>query len=125
MLFCPWDFPGRNTEGGCHALSKGSSWPRNRTHISYVSCNGGWAFTTSTTWEAPSIVVFIKLLLLKYRRENELIISLISFLFLLFKNDKNSQDLLGIYTISGTILSNLHVLAHLIFTTLWKGHYYS
>ena len=62
---------------------------------------------------------------LKVQKGKWLIISLISFPFLLFKNHNNSQDLLGSYTISGTILNNLHVLAHLIFTTLWKHHYYS
>ena len=31
----------------------GSSWPRDRTRISYVSCIASEFFTTSTTWEAP------------------------------------------------------------------------
>ena len=31
-----------------------SSWPRARTHVSYVSWIGRWvSFTTSATWEAP------------------------------------------------------------------------
>ena len=32
--------------------SRGSSWPGDRTPISYVSCIDGGFFTTSTTWEA-------------------------------------------------------------------------
>ena len=42
-LFCGV-FPGKNTGVGCHALFRGSSWPRNWTGISYVSCIGRWAF---------------------------------------------------------------------------------
>ena len=32
--------------------SRGSSWPRDRTHVSYVSALVSRFFTTSTTWEA-------------------------------------------------------------------------
>ena len=50
-LLCPWDFPGKSTGVGCHCLprilesaaissSRGSSWPRDRRHISCGSCNG-------------------------------------------------------------------------------------
>ena len=31
------DSPGKNIGVGCHALSRGSSWPRDRTCVSYVS----------------------------------------------------------------------------------------
>ena len=31
--------------------SRGSSWPRDQTHVCYVSCIAGKFFTTSTTWE--------------------------------------------------------------------------
>ena len=34
--------------------SRGSSQPRDQTHIGYVSSIVGWFFTTSTTWEAPT-----------------------------------------------------------------------
>ena len=37
-LLCPWDFPGKNT--GAISSSRGSSWPRNPTRISYISCIG-------------------------------------------------------------------------------------
>ena len=33
-LLCPWDFPGKNTEGGCSFLLQGSSWSSHWTHIS-------------------------------------------------------------------------------------------
>ena len=43
-LFCPWDFPGKNTGVGCHFLSPGeSSGPRDRIG---VSCWAGRFFTT-------------------------------------------------------------------------------
>ena len=32
--------------------SKGSSWPRNQTHISWVSCPGRWILYHWGTWEA-------------------------------------------------------------------------
>ena len=32
-LLCPWDSPGKNTGVGCHALSRGSSWPRDQTTL--------------------------------------------------------------------------------------------
>ena len=34
--------------------SRGSSRPRDRTRVSYISCTGRPVFTTSTTWEARS-----------------------------------------------------------------------
>ena len=39
-LLCPWDSPGRNAGVGCTSLSRGSSWPRDRTRVSCVSCVG-------------------------------------------------------------------------------------
>ena len=36
---CPWDFPGKNTGVGCHALLQGPSQPRDWTCI---SCTGKW-----------------------------------------------------------------------------------
>ena len=40
MLLCPWDSPGKNTGAGCHFQLRGSSWPRDQTGISRVSCYG-------------------------------------------------------------------------------------
>ena len=44
QLLCPWDFPGKNTGAEWVAIffSRGSSWPRNQTHVSWVSCIGRW-----------------------------------------------------------------------------------
>ena len=39
--------------------SRGSSQPRNQTHISYISCIGRRFFTTSTTWEAQEEMCFV------------------------------------------------------------------
>ena len=33
---------------------RGSSWPRDRTHISYITCIGRQFFITSTMWKAPN-----------------------------------------------------------------------
>ena len=38
--------------------SRGSSWPRDWTLVSYVSCIGRQVFTTSTTWEAWHAAVY-------------------------------------------------------------------
>ena len=38
-ILCPWDSLGNNGVG-CHALFQGSSWPKDWTHVSYVSCIG-------------------------------------------------------------------------------------
>ena len=38
----PWDFPGKNTGVGYIPFSRGSSQPRDRTQVSYISCTGRW-----------------------------------------------------------------------------------
>ena len=35
--------------------SSGSSWPRDQTHVSCISCIGRWIFYHWATWEAPAI----------------------------------------------------------------------
>ena len=40
-------FPSKNTGMGCHAPLQGSSLPRNRTHITYISCITSRFFTTA------------------------------------------------------------------------------
>ena len=35
------------------SFSRGSSRPRDQTHMFYISCNGIRVLPTSTTWEAP------------------------------------------------------------------------
>ena len=49
-LLSPWDFSGKNTGVGCHALLPGSSRPRDQTH---VSCLAGGFFTHWASGEAP------------------------------------------------------------------------
>ena len=39
-LLCPWNFPCKNTGADCRFLLWGSSQPRDRTCVSYVSCIG-------------------------------------------------------------------------------------
>ena len=53
-LLCPWDFPGKNTRGGCHFLlqgifpSQGSNWHL----LCLLHWQAGFFFTTSASWEA-------------------------------------------------------------------------
>ena len=44
--------PGKDTGVGCHFLLRGSSWPRDWTHISCVSRVGRQVLYHSATWEA-------------------------------------------------------------------------
>ena len=37
-------------------FSRGSSQPKDQTHVSYVSCTDKQFFTTSATWEAHKVV---------------------------------------------------------------------
>ena len=39
-LFCPWNFPGKNTGVVVISFSRGSSQPRDWTHVSWASCIG-------------------------------------------------------------------------------------
>ena len=48
------DFPGKNTGVGSHALL-GSSWPRDQTCISWVSCIGRWVLYHWSTRETQTI----------------------------------------------------------------------
>ena len=47
-----WDFPGKKWV--VISFSRGSSWPRDWTHISCVSCIGRWILNHWATREAPS-----------------------------------------------------------------------
>ena len=46
----PWDFPGKNTGVGC--FSRGSSPPRDQTHI---SCIGRWILYHGATYEGDTL----------------------------------------------------------------------
>ena len=54
--------PGKNA--GCISMpsSRGSSWPRDWTHVSYISSMGGTFFITSATWEADILIVLCALI---------------------------------------------------------------
>ena len=52
---CPCGSPGKSPGVGCISYSRGSSWPRARTHISRVSCIGRRILYCSATWEALSV----------------------------------------------------------------------
>ena len=54
-LLCPWGSPGENTGVGCHALLQGSSWPWDRTRVSYISCTGRRGLDHWATWEACKV----------------------------------------------------------------------
>ena len=51
-LLCARDILARILEHVAISSSRGSSQPKDRTHVSYESCIVGWFFTTDTTWEA-------------------------------------------------------------------------
>lgn len=57
-LLCPWDFH-ENTGIGCYfPTPKGSSWPRDLTSITWVSCTGRWFLYHCTNfWEAQRFAV--------------------------------------------------------------------
>ena len=60
-LFYPWDSPGKNTGVSCWPSSRGSSRPRDWTHISGVFCIAGRFFTHWATWEAQTHSMGLKL----------------------------------------------------------------
>ena len=45
-------FQGRILEWVVISCSRGSSQPRNQTHISWISCTGSWILYHCATWEA-------------------------------------------------------------------------
>ena len=56
-LFCPWGPPGKNTGTGCHFLLQGNLPNPGIEPVSpAASALAGRFLTTSTTWEAPSIL---------------------------------------------------------------------
>ena len=54
--------------------SRGSSQPKNRTHISYVSCIGRQVLTTSGTWKALPMDTVTNHYKLSALKQHELII---------------------------------------------------
>ena len=79
-LLCPWNFPGKILEGVAISYSKGSSQPRDRTHISCVSCIGRQILQHWATSEAqhPSLGIekHLQSNTLIFLKQNVLILSL-------------------------------------------------
>ena len=50
-LLCPWNFPGKNTGVGCHALLQGIFPTQDRTLMPPALADS--FFTTSAIWEGP------------------------------------------------------------------------
>ena len=57
-LLCPRDSPG-NKECIAMPSSRGSSWPRNQTHVFYISCIGRRVIYHWATWESPILPIYI------------------------------------------------------------------
>ena len=57
-LLCPREFPGNNIGVHCLALCRGSSWPRDQTHVSCSSCIAGRFFTTEPPDKRLCVLVF-------------------------------------------------------------------
>ena len=56
-LLCLWDFSRQEYWSGLPFPPSGdlSDWPRDQTHISYISSIGNRFFTTSTTWKPQRV----------------------------------------------------------------------
>ena len=53
-------------------FSRGSSRPKDGTHVSYISCTGRWVLnTTSTTWEAQGLSVGTRKSILRATRSTK------------------------------------------------------
>ena len=57
-LLHPWDFPGKNTGVGCHALLQESFPTQGRTQLSYVSCIGRQVLYHHCHLGSPKSTVF-------------------------------------------------------------------
>ena len=55
-LLCPWNFSGKNTAVSAISFSRGSSPPRDLTHISWASCIGRQILYHCVTCEVQSFV---------------------------------------------------------------------
>ena len=71
----------RILEWGAMPPSRGSSWPRDRTHVSYVSCTGRRIFATSATWEAQLI---FSVVLISAEPQSDLVILTYTHIYIFF-----------------------------------------
>ena len=54
LCVTPWIFQARILEWVAISSSRGSSWPRDQTRVSCISCNVRWMLYHCTTWEAQA-----------------------------------------------------------------------
>ena len=52
-------FQARILEWTAMPSSRGSSWPRNRTRVFYISCIGRWVIYHWATWESPILPIYV------------------------------------------------------------------
>ena len=55
-FLCPWGSPGKNTRMSCHSLLQLSSWPRDRTQVSYIAASFFTIWATSLVQFSRSVV---------------------------------------------------------------------
>ena len=61
-LLSPWDFPGKNSEVGCHSLLRGNLSNPGIKPMSFISPElAGRFFTTNATWEATLFMEILSL----------------------------------------------------------------
>ena len=86
-LLCPWGLQARTLEWVAMRSSRGSSWPRDQTHFSYVSCTGRWVLYHWCHLGSPLLnILMVKCFLINFLGDCILnSVSLIQ-LFLLVKN---------------------------------------
>ena len=106
-------------------FSRGSSWPRDRTHVSYVSCFGRQVLHRCATWEAhlcgsPKNYSFIYFMFIPiwilyiYIRTMDTWYTHTYNFYSFFEN-----WIFYLYQVNGSITSNLSIQLCLIITELW------
>ena len=101
----PWDFPGKNTQVGCHFLLQGIFPTKGWTH---VSCIGRWILYHWATWESQNNIVQLSLSLscvwffeTPWKAAHQASLSI-----------TNSQNLPKLRTIESVMPSNHLILCH-------------
>ena len=82
-LLCPWDSPGKVTRVGCHASSRGSSWPSDQIWIwvTCVFCIAGGFCNHWATGGSPDICICLFCLFSTVITFSLIILSLYSLFF--------------------------------------------
>ena len=66
-------FQARVLEWVAIPFSRGSSWPRDWTYISYISALAGKFFTTSATWEAQGSLCYVTIIQVDVKVEDRIL----------------------------------------------------